>query len=356
MRKRAESAPADRPFTPGTPPRTYYRKLPDNDPWRRFQVALAAVLIILLIGWIGYRIIGLPWFDALYQTVITITTVGFTEVDLVSTNTIEYRAFTLFLVVTGVGAVLYTISVFVDTLIEGTLNDRFRRRRMTKAIADMSGHTIICGWGQVGHAVAHFCARNQTDVIVIDNAPTDNEDDLPIIVGDATDDDVLRAAGVERAKTLILALHHDADNLFVCLSARAMRKDLFIVARTSDQANQKKFLQAGADRVINPHEIGGSRMAALALQPHVAEFLDEILHDEKHDVSVQEFVVSESSVMAGNRLLDLRDGNQRSLIIAIRKVDDRYHTNPSPQTVVEAGDVLIALGSDVELFGLRRKI
>ena len=334
----------------------YYRKAEDNDPWRRFQVAMLAVVVILVIGWIGYSLIGLPWFDALYQTVITITTVGFTEVDLIPTNTVEYRTFTLFLVVTGVGAVLYTISVFVDTLIEGTLNDRFRRRRMTKAIANMSGHTIICGWGQVGHAVAHFCARNKTEVIVIDNDPTDNEDDLPIIVGDATDDDILRAAGIERAGILILALHHDADNLFVCLSARAMRKDLFIVARTSDQANQKKFLQAGADRVINPHEIGGSRMAALALQPHVAEFLDEILHDEKHDVSVQEFVVTESSVMAGNRLLDLRDGNQRSLIIAIRKENDRYHTNPSPQTVVEAGDVLIALGSDVELFGLRRKI
>ncbi len=334
----------------------YYRKAEDTDPWRRFQVAMLAVIVILVIGWIGYRMIGLPWFDALYQTVITITTVGFTEVDLIPTNTVAYRTFTLFLVVTGVGAVLYTISVFVDTLIEGTLNDRFRRRRMTKAIANMSGHTIICGWGQVGHAVAHFCARNKTDVIVIDNDPTDNEDDLPIIIGDATDDDILRAAGIERAGILILALHHDADNLFVCLSARAMRKDLFIVARTSDQANQKKFLQAGADRVMNPHEIGGSRMAALALQPHVAEFLDEILHDEKHDVSVQEFVVTESSVMAGNRLLDLRDGNQRSLIIAIRKEDDRYHTNPSPQTVVEAGDVLIALGSDVELFGLRRKI
>ncbi len=314
------------------------------------------VATIVIVGWVGYRILGLPWFDALYQTVITITTVGFTEVDLELANTTSYRVFTLFLVVVGVGAVLYTISVFVDTLIEGTLNDAFRRRRMTKAVAAMEGHTIICGWGQVGHAVADFCRRHDTDVVVIDRNPGDNHSEVPLIVGEATNDDVLRKAGIERAGVLVLALDHDADNLFVCLSARALTKKLFIVARTSDQGNEPKFFQAGADRVINPHEIGGSRMAALALQPHVAEFIDEILHDDQHDVSVQEFVVTESSSMAGHKLMDLHQGDQRSLIIAIRTGDSEYHTNPSPHTEVQGGDVLIALGSHSELDHLRSRI
>lgn len=317
---------------------------------------MALVLLIVVVGWIGYSLLGLPWFDALYQTVITITTVGFGEVDLELANTNAYRAFTLALVVVGVGSVLYTISVFVDTLIEGTLNDAFRRRRMTKAIADMRGHTIICGWGQVGHAVADFCRRHDTDVVVIDRDPKDNISELPLIVGDATNDDVLREAGVERAGTLVLALDHDADNLFVCLSARSITKKLFIVARTSDQKNEPKFFQAGADRVINPHEIGGSRMAALALQPHVAEFIDEILHDDQHDVSVQEFVLTDSSPVAGHRLMDLSTGDHRSLIIAIRKGDNQYHTNPSSETEVQAGDVLIALGSHAELDALRARI
>ncbi|MFW2381713.1 MAG: potassium channel family protein [Acidimicrobiales bacterium] len=329
---------------------------PGQDPWRRFQASTLLVLSIVIVGWIGYRLLGLPWFDALYQTIITITTVGFTEVDLELANQTSYRLFTLFLVVVGVGAVLYTISVFVDTLIEGSLNDAFRRRRMTNAVAKMNGHTIICGWGQVGHAVADFCFRLGTDVVVIDRDPQEDYSELPLIVGDATNDQVLRAAGVERAHTMVLALDHDADNLFVCLSARAIRRDLFIVARTSDQKNETKFFQAGANRVINPHEIGGSRMAALALQPHVAEFLDEVLHDDQHDVSVQEFVVREHSSMAGHKLMDLRDGDQRSLIIAIRKGNRDYHTNPSPHTVVMQGDVLIALGSNSELDSLRSRI
>jgi voltage-gated potassium channel len=331
-------------------------KRPEQDPWRRFQTAILLVLTIVLVGWIGYRLLGLPWFDALYQTVITITTVGFTEVDLELANTTSYRLFTLFLVVIGVCAVLYTISVLVDTLIEGTLNDAFRRRRMTRAVAKMQDHMIICGWGKVGHSVADFCHRLGTEVVVIDRDPQEDFSELPLIVGDATSDEVLRQAGVERASTMVLALDHDADNLFVCLSARSIRRDLFIVARTSDQKNETKFFQAGANRVINPHEIGGSRMAALALQPHVAEFLDEVLHDDQHDVSVQEFVVSELSTMAGNKLMDLREGDQRSLIIAIRKGNREYHTNPSPHTVVKGGDVLIALGSTSELDSLRNRI
>jgi voltage-gated potassium channel len=227
---------------------------------------------------------------------------------------------------------------------------------MTNAVKKMDGHTIICGWGQVGHAVAAFCYRLGTPVVVIDRDPQDDYSDLPLIVGDATSDSVLRDAGVERAKTMVLALDHDSDNLFVCLSARAIRRDLFIVARTSDQKNEAKFFQAGANRVINPHEIGGSRMAALALQPHVAEFLDEVLHDDQHDVSVQELVVSELSPMVGHKLMDLREGDQRSLIIAIRKGNRNYHTNPSPHTVVEKDDVLIALGSTSELNSLRSRI
>ncbi len=176
-----------------------YWKRPAQDPWRRFQSAALLVVTIVLVGWIGYRLLGLPWFDALYQTVITITTVGFTEVDLGLANQTSYRLFTLFLVVVGVGAVLYTISVFVDTLIEGTLNDAFRSRRMTNAVAKMEGHMIICGWGQVGHSVVDYCRRQGTDVVVIDRDPQEDYSELPLIVGDATSDSVLRAAGVERA-------------------------------------------------------------------------------------------------------------------------------------------------------------
>lgn len=315
---------------------------------------MCAVALVVAYGWTGYVLLGLSWFDALYQTVISITTVGYSEIGASVENTTQYRAFTLSLVVVGVGAVLYTIGAMADSLIEGSLNEELQRRRMLKAVNELRGHTIIAGWGQVGHAVAEFVDRAGGEVVVIDRDPDHQQSDHPIIVAEATDDDVLRSAGIEHAKTLVIALDHDADNLFVCLSARALRPDLFIVARTSDTKNEAKFAQAGANRVINPHEIGGSRMAALALRPYVAEFLDEVLYDEQHDVSVEEIIIRPGSPMIGQTLMDLRttDG-RRSLIIAIRGPEGRYHTNPGPETKLVEDSVIISLGSAQELQHLR---
>lgn len=325
-----------------------------RDPWQRVAIGLLAVMIVVLIGWVGYWSMGMSGLDSIYQTVITITTVGYTELGLTDDNATQYRVFTMFVAVFGTAGVLYTLGVLVDTLIEGSLNDELRRRRMLKSIDDLNDHVIICGWGRVGNAVATFVRRSGGEVVIIDREARAEESDFAVVIGEATDDDILKAAGIDRAKTIIAALDHDADNLFVCLSARALRPDLFIVARTNDQKNEAKFAQAGADRVINPHEIGGSRMAALALQPHVAEFLDEVLHDEGHDVAVNEVIVPIGSPMVGHTLMDLRaDDGRRSLIIAIRQDDGHYHTNPAPQTTLSGGDVIIALGSAEELARLR---
>ncbi len=345
QRSKTNSETADAPV---------WKRNADSDPWRRVVWGLLAVNVVVIIGCVGYRMLGLSWLDAVYQTVITITTVGFTELGMNEDNIARYRGFTIFIAVVGTASVLYTLGVLVDTLIEGSLNDELRRRRMLKSIDTIEGHVIICGWGRVGDSVASFVHRSGGEVVIIDRDPDEDQSDVAIVIGEATDDDVLRAAGIDRAKTIIAALDHDADNLFVCLSARALRPDIFIVARTNDQKNEPKMLQAGADRVINPHEIGGSRMAALALQPHVAEFLDEVLHDEGHDVSVNEVVVSDTSSMRGKTLMDLRaEDGRRSLIIAIRKGDGRYHTNPAPTTTLDGGDVIIALGSADELSRLR---
>lgn len=327
------------------------------EPWRRFRSGIGAVLAVVVVGTVGYRLLGLGWFDSLYQTVITITTVGFSEIGIEDDSLLRYRMLTLTLAVTGVGAVLYTIAVTADSLIEGSLNDDLRRRRMLKSIDQISDHTIVAGWGQVGKSVAHYVGRSGQQTVVIDRNPAGEEPGFPIVVGEATDDAILLAAGLERAKTLVLALDHDADNLFVCLSARSLRPDLFIVARTSDQKNDPKFLQAGANRVINPHEIGGSRMAALAMHPNVAEFIDEVLHDDQHDVAVEEVTVHPGSKAIGKPVADLREADgRRSLVIAIRKGDGRYRTNPPPKTELAEGDVIIALGSADELAALRRAI
>ena len=212
---------------------------------------------------------------------------------------------------------------------------------MLKAVAELDGHTIVAGWGQVGHSVASYVDRAGSEVVVIDRNPQISESTFPVVVGEATEDKVLLAAGITRAKTLTIALDHDADTLFVCLSARALCPDLFIVARTNDQKNEPKFYQAGASRVINPHEIGGSRMAALALHPHAAEFLDEVMHDKRYGVTVEEVEVPKGSPAKGRSVVDLCQGDaSRPLILAIKRDDGRYEANPDPHATITAGEVL----------------
>ncbi len=329
----------------------------ERDPWERVRVGVGSVIFIVLLGIVGYMAIGLAPFDALYQTVITITTVGFSEIGVPEERLAAYRAITLGLTVAGTGAVLYTFGVLVDSIIEGSLNDELRRRRMLRDIEEFEDHVIIAGWGRMGHSIAHYIEKHRKDIVVIDRDPSDDVSHHAIVMGEATDDAVLRQAGIDRAQMLIAALSHDADNLFVCLSARSMRPDLFIVARTSDQKNEPKFFQAGANRVVNPHEIGGSRMGALAIQPTVAEFMDEVLHDDSHDVAIHEIRVPANSPMVGRALRDLRfPSGERPLIIAIRINNGRYHTNPKPDTAIEADEVIIALGSAAQLRELRELV
>jgi len=240
---------------------------------------VALLLGVMALGTAGYTVVGLDPFEALYQTSITVTTVGYGEIGPADEVDRTYRAFTLVLVLLGASSALYTASVLLETLVEGSLNDGFRRRRMLKQASKLSGHVIVAGWGRVGHAIADYARRAGAPVVVVDRAPVEAEGDPPIIIGDATEDDTLQAAGIERAATLVAALSNDSDNLSLTLTARSLRAELLIVARAADQRNERKFLRAGADRVVNPYEIGGSRMGAIALQPHVAEFLDEVLHD-----------------------------------------------------------------------------
>ena len=324
-----------------------------TDPWRRFRVGLVLLGSVLAIGSVGYLWLGLSPFDAVYQTAITITTVGYGEVGVDGVDTTSYRAFTLALVLVGAGSAVFTVSVLMETLVEGSLNDGLRRRRMTKSIETMSDHVIVVGWGRVGHAIAAYARRHDAEVVVVDqNADLDTED-LPSIVGDALDDDTLLAAGIERAAVLIAALETDGGNLALTLTARSLRSDLFVVARTADQRNERKFFQAGADRVVNPHEIGGSRMGALAMHPTVAEFLDEVLHDDSHDIEIVEVAVPERSPVIGQPVQAFSGGGVRALVVALRSESGRYRSNPGAEELVTAGDVLIALGSHDQVRELR---
>lgn len=322
---------------------------PGWNPWRRMRIGLALLVGVLAFGAIGYTLIGLEPFDAIYQTAITVTTVGYGEVGPPDEVDRAYRVFTLVLVLSGAGIAVYTASVLLETLVEGSLNDRFRRRRMLHQVDKLHGHVIVAGWGRVGHAVAAYARRSGADVVVVDLAPVEAEGDPPMVIGDANDDDTLLAAGIDRAATLIAALSRDSDNLSLTLTARSLRPDLFIVARAADHRSERKFVRAGADRVVNPYDIGGSRMGAIAIQPHVAEFFDDVLDDEVHDVEVQEVVVGADSTAAGAHLGKVAGGRESALVVAVRDTSGHYTVNPRADTEVRAGDVLIAVGSRAQI-------
>ena len=245
--------------------------------------------------------LGLGALDALYQTVTTVST-GFREVDPEEVDT-AWKVFTMVVVLAGVGTALYTLSVLLETLVEGRLTDRIGRRRMERRIDDMSDHVIVCGWGRVGRSVSQFVDGLGAGVVVVDRGSSGVASvPFPVIEGDATDDEVLERAGIDRARTLIAALDTDADNLYVTLSGRSRRPDLFIVARARVESAEGKLLQAGANRVVNPQQIGGARMAALALQPDVADFMDVVMHDGSLELRLADVRLAESSELVGTTI------------------------------------------------------
>ena len=296
---------------------------------------------------------GFSVLDALYQTVTTVTTVGFREVQAFGT---AEKLFAIPLVLIGVGAALYTFGALLETVLEGRLSQTVGRRRMERRINDMTDHVIVCGWGRVGQTVGAYVTGRNDDVVVVDRDPGRTAgSDLPFVVGEATDDEVLRRAGIDRAKALVAALTTDADNLFVTLSARGLRPDLFIVARARFAGAEPKFEQAGADRVVNPQQIGGARMAAMALQPHVAEFLDVVMHDGSLEFRLEEITVPTGSALAGKTLREseLRD-RTGALVLALRDGEGAFHTNPPADTVLRAGQVIIAVGTAEQLDALEQ--
>jgi voltage-gated potassium channel len=318
---------------------------------RRSLLALAGVIVI---GTTGYYILGFSLLNSVYQTVTTVTTVGFREVEPFGT---AEKLFTVAFVLVGVGVVLYTLVFLLGYLIEGWAGNEWGRRRMERQIAQLSGHAIVCGWGRVGRAAAHQLHKSGQEVVVCD---TDGErlEDCPYLhlEGDATRDEFLRTLGVERARVVVATLDTDASSLFVTLTARALNPDLVIIARSRVDDTEQKLLRAGADRVVNPQRIGGNRIAAFALQPHVTDFLDVAMHDEDVEFRLEQVVVHEGSPLAGSSVREARlhegDG---PLLLALRQADKGvFRTNPAPDAIVRPGDVVIVIGTADQINVVRR--
>jgi len=225
---------------------------------------------------------------------------------------------------------------------------------MERDIDRMHGHVIVCGWGRVGREVARSLASGTTDVVVIDRDP-ERLGGIPFayVCGDVADDETLLSAGLDRATALVAAIDTDADNLYVTVAARSMRPDIQIIARARNESSESKLMRAGADRVVNPQQLGGDRMASFVTQPHVVDFVDVVMHDGSLKFRLEDVTLVSGSVLAGKTLRSahLRD-ETGALVLAIRRPDGRFVTNPLPEDTIEAGDVLISIGTAEQLEAL----
>ena len=316
---------------------------------RRVQNALLALSTIMVAGVLGYMFLeGWTFIDALYMTVITLTTVGYKEVrDLDTTG----QLWTMVLLITGVGTLFYAAVTSVELAVEGAVRGYFERRRMTAEIYKLNGHYVLCGFGRVGRQVAREFTIEGVPFVVVDNDPERVEECLAenylAMVGEASDDDILEEAGVRRAKGLVAAVNSDAANVFVVLSARKINPSLHIVARASSDESAAKLEIAGADRTLSPYAVGGRRLASLATQPLIVDFLDVVTHGEKGiEFRLEEFGVPKESPLANHTIAELQIAEKTgAMVLAVRTSEGRFDTTPSAQDVIRTGDTLIVLGA-----------
>jgi voltage-gated potassium channel len=325
---------------------------------RRIERALLALGAITVVGVLGYVVFeGWSFTDALYMTVITLTTVGYREVHPLDTSG---QLWTMVLLITGVGTLFYAAVSSVELVVEGAIRGYFGRRRMQAAIGKLKDHYILCGYGRVGRQVAREFARDGVPFVVVDQEPEIVDECAAegylALLGEASDDTVLEESGVRRARGLVAAVDSDADNVFVVLSARKLNAKLNIVARASSDESAAKLETAGADRTLSPYAVGGRRLASLATQPLIVDFLDIVTRGEKGlEFRLEEFGVPEDSFIADHTIGELRIGERTgAMILATRNREGTFDTSPSASDRIRAGDTLIVLGTREQISRLER--
>lgn len=325
---------------------------PTSDLRHRMSLFVLVLLTITVGGTYGYvRIEGWTVMESLYMTVITLSTVGFKEVRPLTPGG---QLWTMGLIVAGVGALGYLFKSVGQSVMSGDLADRLRRRRMQERLDALDGHYIICGFGRVGRQVVQDLIEKRRRCVVVDPEPValaGVAGEVPYVIGDAADDDVLRRAGIERATGLVVTTGEDPTNLFVTLSAHALNSRLVIVARANDESTEPKLLRAGATHVISPHTLSGRRIATQLLSPTLTDFLDVVLHSGALELWLGECSVRDRSDLHGKTVAEA-DVRRRTgaNILAVRRHDQgTILTNPPAELRFEPGDVLIALGTRDQL-------
>ncbi len=306
----------------------------------------ASLAAMLVLGSLGYVIIeGWSFFDGLYMTITTLTTVGYGEIRPLTT---AGRAYTMVLILTGVGLMLSIIGALAKVVVEGELQDALGKRKIRRKVEKLKDHYVICGFGRLGKIIARQLSQAGIPLVVVENNPEAisslDAEEYPFVMGDATREEVLLEAGIERAKGLVAVLHSDAGNVYITLTARSLNPKLYIVARGEEPGSHQKLLRAGADKVESPYEMGGRKMAHTILRPTVTTFMDLAMQDGV-EWSMEEIAVGEGSPLVGVPLINTGIRKDLNLIVvAIKRLDGNLLFNPTPQATIQGGDTLIVVG------------
>jgi voltage-gated potassium channel len=305
------------------------------------------ILTLMVLGTAGYVLIE-RWsiWDAFYMTVITITTVGYREVHTLSR---AGEAWTVLVLLTGVGTFFFSFTLFMTLLSEGQWAERRERKRLARMLDELTDHFILCGYGRMGEIIAREFSRHGVPFVVIERSAERMhlamDQGYVAVEADASSEDVLRRVRIDRARGLVAAVSTDAENVYAVLSARLLKPDLFIVGRAETDDARTKLKRAGADRVISPYHIGGVQLAQTALRPAVVDFVQLATSSENLDLNFEQIHIGDRSSLAGKNLLDAGLRQRFGVVVVgIRRADGRMEFNPEPDTTIRAGDDLVVLG------------
>jgi voltage-gated potassium channel len=326
------------------------------DTLKRILLWALSLLVFMVLGSVGFVWLeGLSFFDALYLTVLSLTTVGFGDIVPV---TPAGRAYTMVLVLSGIGLMFYIVTSLARVVVEGEIKSALGKRKLLKHIKKLKDHYIICGFGRIGEIIARQLKERKIPLVIVESnaelLSTLEETGYYFIAGDASKEEVLQEAGIERAKGLVAVVSSDANNVFITLTARSLNPNIFIVARGVEPGSEQKLIRAGADRVESPYELGGRKMAQTILRPNVTTFI-ELAMKEDVDLWMEEIVVNPASALVGLALKDSGIRQQmNTIVVSIKRASGEMLFNPSPGTQIFAGDTLIALGMRQSLEALEK--
>lgn len=320
-------------------------------PGRRIALGLTAVFVVTAIGTAGYMILlDLSFVDGLYQSVSALSTVGFEEVKPFDAPT---KLFTVALILLGVGAVLYTLTMLVQEVLESDIRSRFYLRRQQMLIEGLEDHYILCGFGRVGQEVARELSERGASFVIIESDPEQRgfaeSFGYLTIEGDAASDRILNQANISRARALLAASDSDAGNTYITLTAKNMNPNCFVVARVGQAHNEEKLRLAGADRIVSIYGMGGRRMVLSALQPLAAEFMDTFATGRHGDLVLAEFEANQRNGLAGRTCEDLMSGTRSARLLGIRHRQGTLVVGPTPEEELHDGDIVIVLAEESDI-------